>query len=437
MKRFYMGRRIGALALCACLGVGTVGLVGCSKAEADAEAVLSYGIGVMAAQTDMAISGRVGNDVVFSSDDFARNLNLSRVDSITVRSLPADTEGELLLGSTRVAVGQTVSESNLSYLCFVAADESVRQASFTFSVNESVTPLSCNVYLLTEENYTPTLSLAPDLSLNVSTYEDVSVVGTLSAYDPDGDDLIFEIVSYPKKGSVRLTDRAAGTYVYTPETDYTGSDSFSYVARDRYGNYSAAKTVSLEVNQSGISLTYVDMQDSPALVAALTLTEAGIMSGRQVGKQYYFDPDRTVSRAEFLVMAMNAAGITDVPACADTGFFDDADIPASMKGYIKSAYSLGYISGSTVDGELCFLPNDAISRAQAAVILDRIVGTAEVEVIPTFADQSEIPVWAQESIYSLNAIGIISPSDGYISAKADLTREQTAHMLAAVMAYVK
>jgi hypothetical protein len=155
-----------------------------------------------------------------------------------------------------------------------------------------------------------------------------------------------------------------------------------------------------------------------------------------VGNLYYFYPEKSVTRAEFLVMAMNAVGITEVPACDATVFADDADIPESMMSYVATAYEMKYISGSLSDGKLCFLPNEEITRAQAAVILSNIVGLCDVAVTPTFADHSEIPVWASDAIYSLNAAGIMGSMDGYISPVSKITRAQTAQMLAAAMEYV-
>lgn len=406
-----------------------------SPHAAQQPAVFSYGISVLAADTDMAVNTPVGNDVVFSADDFERNLNLSRVEYITVRALPKDTEGELLLGSTRVAAGQTVSRENISFLNFVPADEDITRASFLFSANGSATAMTCNMYWMKEINYTPTVSMASGLSLNVSAYRDISVSGRLSAYDPDGDEMVFEIVSYPQNGTVSLSDKGEGSYVYMPNSGYVGGDSFRYVARDRYGNYSASATVNLTVSNLGISVTYADMLDSPAYTAALRLTEAGIMSGTQVGNQQYFYPAKQVSRAEFLVMAMNAAGIREVPDVANTGFYDDESIPTSMKGYVAAAYQLGYISGTNIKGELCFLPDEEINRAEAAVILGNIIGLSDAPVTPTFADGEKIPAWAGDAIYSLNAVGILSDDGGYISPTSTLTRGQTAQILAAVMEY--
>ena len=71
---------------------------------------------------------------------------------------------------------------------------------------------------------------------------------------------------------------------------------------------------------------------------------------------------------EFLVMAMNALGITEVQSSASTVFADDASIPSEIKGYVSTAYSLGYIKGLYSDDKLCFEAGRPITRAEAAVI---------------------------------------------------------------------
>lgn len=427
--------KVGLAALSGALCLSAAGLV-CSAQKNEEIPVVSYGLGVLSARTDMAVSAPVGNEIVFSEDAFARALNLSKVNYVTVKSLPANTDGELLLGSTRIAVGQTVSAQNLPYMTFAAATDEVTHSYFTFTVNGGATPMVCNLYLLDKTNYTPTVSMASDLSLSVSTYKGLSAYGTLSAYDPDGDELTFEIVSYPQNGTLTLTDRSLGSYVYSPNESYVGNDSFTYVARDKYGNYSASATVELKVELSGTSVTYVDMEGEKSYCAALALTKAGVMSGTQVGKQYYFYPEQSVSRIDFLVMAMHAAGISEVPDAATTVFADDKEIPDSMKGYVAAAYEMGYVSGSLADGILCFRPHETITRAQAAVILSNIIGLRDVAVTPTFADTSEIPVWAADAIYSLHSVGIMNGDQGYITPTQKITRAQTAQMLAAVMEYV-
>lgn len=407
------------------------------SASAADVSVVSYGLSVLSARTDVAFSSMVGNDVTFTAEGFARGMNLSEVRYITVMSVPSITDGELLMGNSKIVAGQTLTAEQLLNVTFHPAIESVMRTDFTFTANGGATPMICSVYLLDEINYTPTVSMASGLTLEVQTYRGVAAYGTLSAYDPDGDDLIFEITSYPQNGTLELTDAARGAYVYRPNSNYVGADSFTYVARDRYGNYSASATVSLTVDYSGTSVTYADMEDSQYYGAALKVTEQGIMSGTQVGNQYYFYPDQAVSRVEFLVMVMNAAGIKDVPACTATSFADDADIPEAMKGYVAVAHSLGIINGSEENGELKFLPNESLTRAQAAVILENLLEPQNAPALTVFADHSEIPVWAADAMYSLNAAGIMTSTDGYIAPDTAVSRAQTAQMLKAVMAYLE
>jgi hypothetical protein len=133
------------------------------------------------------------------------------------------------------------------------------------------------------------------------------------------------------------------------------------------------------------------------------------------------------------MMAMQTLGIGSVPTVGDTGFFDDADIPTEAKGYVAAAYSLGYVKGSTnAEGELCLLPNESITRAEAAVILRRMVDAEDAQLTPAFADSSDIPAWAGEAIATLSSLGVMTPTGGAISPNEQVTRGQTAMMLAAL-----
>ena len=398
--------------------------------------VISPGIFILAERGSMAKSGMRGSEICFSRDDFSRALNLRGVSEITFTSVPPATDGKLLVGNTVINSGQTVSGSNISLITFRAASDSVSSTSFTFAPNGEAYDVSCSLYFLDEVNYAPTVSIAPAVSLDVSTYENVTHYGKLSAFDPDGDECIYEIVSYPKKGLITLSGEG-GEYVYTPSKDFVGKDSFCYVARDKYGNYSASAEVSVEVSRVSLSSVFEDMDNSDAHAAAIKLSEAGIMSGTQIGDGYYFGPDKAVSRSEFVVLAMQALGIRDVNNLRTTGFFDDSDIPASMRGYIAAARELDYVSGTYIDGKLCFLPNESITRAEAAVIVSRMIEAATPVIAPIFADAEDVPAWAQSSLSSLAAMGVIETSSQKIGANEVMTRGDTAKMLVAVMSINK
>ena len=84
------------------------------------------------------------------------------------------------------------------------------------------------------------------------------------------------------------------------------------------------------------------------------------------------------------------------------------------------------------DGNLCFLPGATITKAEAAVILRRMVDVDAAQLTPAFADSSDIPTWASEAISTLAAMGIMTSTGGAISPNEQLTRGQTAMMLAAL-----
>ncbi len=403
-------------------------------AEAADVSPVSPGLYVLASDSDMAMAAVVGNNISFEREDFMRAVNLSKIDSVTVTKAPPVTDGELRLGNLVVSSGMTLQGSRLSELVYVPSSANIKSSSFRFSVGDSAVDMVCNLYMLDSFNSCPTVNSTSKNFQSVSTHRNVTLYGTLPCYDPEGDETVIEIVSYPERGSLILTDRSVGDFSYTPKDGYSGKDSFTYVARDKYGNFSAASTVTLNVSKPKTSVVYADMQNDRGYNAALTMTEEGIMSGTQVGGDFYFHPDKSVSRGEFVVMAMNCLGMREMANVDKTVFADDSDISASVKNYIGAAYELGYIKGELdKNGALCFYPDREITRAEAACILANMINAPTPTVTPGFSDASDIPAWAAPSIYSLNYMGILNASGGNIASMAKLTRSDVAEILTALM----
>ena len=400
-----------------------------SSAE-DSDSLVSPALEFLAEQSGMAKAGVTGEDISFLADDFERALNVSRISSLTVTSLPERSDGILYLGDSEVSEGQVISRANISYLKFVFMSEDVTDSAFCFSTNHGVYNIECAMYSLEYENERPVVSSASDLTLAVGTYKNVAVYGRMDAYDPEGDAMVYEIIEYPEEGILLLTDKASGDYKYIPSAGYTGKDSFRYVVVDQYGNYSAAAEVSLEVTQQGNSLVYCDLEDSASHVAAISLTERGIMASAELDGQYYFYPSAEVTRAEFLVMAMKTLGIENPVSGESTVFADDNEIPTEYRGYINTAQKLGYVCGRINDtGELVFAPNDGITRAEAATMIHNMVSLDIPVIKPMFVDLGTVPVWAKDAVYAMTSAGIMSYSGGYVAADSVVTRGQCAEML--------
>ena len=397
---------------------------------------LSDGMNIIANGQQMSKSAMVNNKIVFSADDFEKNMNLSEINSITVTSLPPMTDGCLCVADVAVNVGQTISTQNLNLLNYRPANENVTHTTFKFKVNENEYEMTCNLYFLTRENSAPTLLMEDERTFAVSTHQSVRVYGKVLAYDEDGDKLRYEIVTYAKNGVLDF-DGSSGEYSYTPTGEYFGEDYFEYVAIDEYGNYSGSQKVSLEVKKRQTDVNFCDMQNHRDHTAVLTMTEMGVMSGTKIGSEIYFMPDKAVSRVDFVAMLLNAIGQKEVETVLDTGFDDDDEIPSSMKGYVKKAREMGLIDGSVnTNGDYLFEPNREITRAEAALVVSRLVNGSVPTVKPTFSDKNEIPAWAHDAIYTLNHLGILQSENGAIAASSPLTRSQTAQMLCVLIGYI-
>ena len=430
MKAFCKILIVAALLVCCFATLCTLGV----GAADEKPAPLSPALHVLAAGTDMRVAALVGNDYTFSKEDFARAMNLSSLEYITVTSLPDPEKGALYAGSDGVVAGQTLRASDISLLTYESATNAVGQGSFTFTVNGSAYEMTCVVYTLASINASPTLAAVPSGAMSLSVYANTPAHGVLGGYDPEGDALTFEVVKYPGSGLVSLIDPARGAYTYTPGKDFVGQDSFVYVLRDCYGNYSASATVSISVQACTLSRPYDDLDGKACLTEALQMTELGLMSGTQKGSLYCFEPEREVSRVDFLVTAMNAVGMTCAPA-ANTGFADDADIPDAMKGYVKSAYEKGYVNAVSDKGGLYFRPNEIITRGEAAVILSNLIGYANQKIPTSFTDT--VPTFAEDAVVSLYSLGVLQTPDGSVQATAAMTRADLAAWLARTIELIK
>jgi len=130
---------------------------------------------------------------------------------------------------------------------------------FAFKVNDGIadSDVVWVVFAVSAVNDAPVANAA-----EVRTSEDLALAGTLSGADVEGNTLTFAIVSDPAHGTVKI-DEAKGTYLYTPDADYNGSDSFSFKVNDG----------ALDADVSTVSVTVVPVNDAPLASSFQTLTQ--------------------------------------------------------------------------------------------------------------------------------------------------------------------
>ena len=264
--------------------------------------------------------------------------------------------------------------------------------------------------------------------LSISTYRGIPYRAQFLATDSEGDDMTYAVAEAPRKGTVTIE---GADFVYTPDDGVTGGDSFTYTATDSAGHVSqpAKVTVTIEKTRSGV--TYSDTEGSDAAAAAQHLAETGVFTGAKIGDQYYFEPEKTVSRGEFLAMALETAG-REVTSVTMTGFCDDEAIPTWSKAYAAAGVADGIVQGKTTDQGVAFQGEEAITFSEAATILDRVLDLGDVDLETWYADREAVPSWAAQAVANMESVSVLSAgSFGSDAMSEPVTRADAARMLSA------
>lgn len=376
----------------------------------------------------------IGTTLNFSPADFVSPADKEELSSITITALPDRSCGVLSVGTLPLengAVIRTAALDGMRFQSMNAPTADLTSFSFTptFSSGTQGPEVTVELHLIREKNQAP---IAENMSL--CTYKNVPVTGYFQAVDVEGDPLTFQITDTPARGSVASAEDGTNRFVYTPYENKTGKDSFTYVAVDSAGNISNPAKVSIRIEKAGTSVSYSDMGASSAHKAAVRLAEEGIFVGEYVNGQYFFSPNTPVSRSQFLAMAMATAGLDPLEQVNVTGFADDIAIPTWAKGYVSSALKAGVIHGTRNEqGEIVFCPDATVTRAEATVILNDLLGVSDVAVQTWSASGAEESIqdhWAMQAVANLTMTGVIRPEHRTIQTlDTALTRADVAEML--------
>lgn len=379
---------------------------------------------------DFSKNGMIGSVISFTTEEFGVDESCADpLVRITLDTLPDASAGVLCMGSEPLEAGCSVDVFALNGLRFQSAQEpTLTTTSFcftpTFASGQQGGQVTVTLYLLAEENQPPVAR-----NMELATYKNVAITGYFDAVDGEGDTLTFQLTSTPARGAVTLAEDGSSQFVYTPYENKTGSDRFTYVAIDSAGNTSPEATVKLRIDKPDTKVTYADMDGNAAQKAAIRLAEEEIYVGRYVDGNYFFDPDRPVTRAQFLTMAMSVTGLEQLEGVTLTGFSDDAAIPTWAKGSVSAALKAGAISGTRDEtGAPIFGAEQTITRGEASVMLNNLLDITDVP-LEVFSSQGESH-WAAQAAANLSASGVTAPQSTAAAQLSDqLTLAQAAEML--------
>ena len=136
---------------------------------------------------------------------------------------------------------------------------------------------------------------------SVSTDLDQAVNITLSASDPDGDPLLYAIVTPPAFGAL---SGLAPNLVYTPDSGFSGSDGFVFSVDDSWGGFATARVdiyvnvsddiVSKDVDASGGTVTWdIDGEAGDLSSVSISIPSGALSGSVTIQVSLYNDPPVT------------------------------------------------------------------------------------------------------------------------------------------------
>lgn len=355
----------------------------------------------------------------FTSEDFATSDAAAAPRGILLTAVPEHSVGAVYIGARQLRAGDALAAADLPSLRFESSclgDETACLSWIPVFSSAPAPEASLLIHIGDGKNQPPTAE-----NSTLETYRNISIDGKLKFSDPDDSDLAFTVITEPKRGVVSVN--RDGSYVYSPDKNKVGKDSFTVQITDSAGNQAEA-TVHVTIIKPTDKTTFADLSLGSDQYVAMWLKEQGIYTGQTLSGTRLFQPEQPVTRGEFLVMAMDLMDIPPADEALSTGFADEKDTPAWLQPYLVSALRSGFISGAASPEGLCFRHDAAITQAEAAVMLRNMLGLESDGIVSVFAGD-EVPVWAAEAVTCLNSHGI----DLLTQPGSPVTMQQAAHLL--------
>lgn len=358
-------------------------------------------------------------NTIFSKDDFS-NLLGEDLSYITVTVLPQTEAGTLVFNGQSVAKGQNLPASQLEYLKFVPSGD-IPMASFSFTCDSQSyqgNEMVCEMIFSDSPNSPPVAS-----DSKIETVENISCFAKLNISEPNGDPFNVKVITYPSNGYLKLS--AKGEIVYTPVKDFHGNDKMVFAVTDAFGNESQTATLSITVEENQSGIYFADMENSQEHLYAHKMCQSDVMIYRYENGSYYFEPEKQVSKMEFLVMLMNVAELdTGITAVADSMVRDDTGLSSGLKGYLTAASEQGLLKLN--DG--MFSPKEGITFDDAAFMVLNALK------LPLAGSASTDTSGNENALSAVVSSGIIT-LDGEINGQTVMTKADAAEMLFGIENY--
>ncbi|WP_323816627.1 Ig-like domain-containing protein, partial [Cellvibrio sp. NN19] len=278
---------------------------------------------------------------------------------------------------------------------------------------------------------------------NLTTDEDVALPGQIVATDVDGDTLAYSLTGNPTNGTVTL-NTATGSFVYTPNANYNGSDAFTVTISDGNGG-TTTSTVTIgvtPVNDAPVSadqslttdedvalpgqIVATDV-DGDTLAYALTGNPAnGTVTLNAATGSFVYTPNANYNGSDSFVVTISdgnggtttstvTIGVTpvnDAPVSADQNLTTDEDVALpgqivatdvdgdTLSYAITSNAANGTVSLNAATGSFVYTPNANYNGSDSFVVTisDGNGGTTTSTVTIGVTPVNDAPVSADQTL---------------------------------------
>jgi PKD repeat protein len=176
-----------------------------------------------------------------------QSLDTDEDTSLSITLSATDTEGDTLTYSIVDSPAHGTLSGSIPTLTYTPDVNYNGPDTFTFKANDGFLDSNIATISLTIHPINDAPVANDD---GVTTNEDTSIAVTLVATDVDGDSLTYSVMTGPSHGTLSGTGQ---TLTYTPDPDYNGPDSFTFMANDGF----------LDSNTATISITVDPVNDAP------------------------------------------------------------------------------------------------------------------------------------------------------------------------------
>lgn len=355
------------------------------------------------------------NDVDW--EDLAADKTLS--DNISMLELPTSQARYIRMYLTTKSCGASLNEIKVFY---VKTDDTKVEDGI-----ESIT-LPCGTTATSDFTLTQTLSDGTSVTWTSSNSQAIAISGATAVVTRGTSDVQVTLTATVTSGGVSKQKSFVVLVPAAPGSSGVGGGSGTGGGRATSGVTSAAgsyvPSTPTEAHEGFDDITSV----SWAADAINSLAKIGVVTGTAPNT---FEPNRNVAREEFSAFVYRGFGFDEVSTSAQFG-----DVAANEWYYkcITQLASLGVISGI---GNGVFGVGDSITRQDMAVIIYRAAVKAGINFNSapcSFDDSGDIADYAEDAIGALSAAGIINGVGGNVfNPNGNATRAEAAVIISRVI----